>query len=94
MSKKKFPKIDVYTSIKNGAKHLSVAAGKDVTALVLPADIDSDLLTLSPFKTRIELDPAKTRTALNQEEVQRQIETNGFAIHGATHEIKVGSSTS
>jgi len=91
MSKKKFPKIDVYTSTKDGTKHLSVAAGTDVASLTLPADFDPDMKVLSPFKTRIELDPAKTRTALNQEAVQQQINKNGYAIHNATYEITVGS---
>ena len=89
MSKKKFPKIDVYTSTINGTKHISVAAGTDITKLTLPEDFDADLRTLSPFKTRIELDPAKTHIALNQDNVQQQIEKSGFAVHGASREIKL-----
>jgi hypothetical protein len=83
-------KIDIYKSTKSGYKYLSVPEGTDVTTLHLPASVDPDLLTLSPFKTSLELNPSQPRIALDQEDVIRQIKENGFAVHGAKIEITVG----
>ena len=84
-------KVDIYKSTKNGYKYLSVPEGTDVTKLSLPAKTDPDLLTLSPFKTSLELDPSKPRVTLDQEDLISQIKEKGFAIHGAKIEITVGT---
>lgn len=84
-------KIDIYKSTKNGNKYLSVPAGTDMQKLILPASADADMLTLSPFKTRLELDLSKQRAVLDQEDVMKQIQENGFAIHDAKVEITLGS---
>ncbi|WP_238528567.1 hypothetical protein, partial [Halomonas sp. HAL1] len=68
---------------------LSVPSGTDVASLKLPKDIDPDVLSLSPFKTSIFLDLNNSRIALDQIDVQRQINKNGYAIHSASVEIKV-----
>ncbi|KQC10224.1 MAG: hypothetical protein APR62_12480 [Smithella sp. SDB] len=86
--------IDIYKSTKNGNKYLSVPVGTKVTELNLPEDIDPDILTLSPFKTRVKLDPNKPRVALDQEDVIRQIEKNGYAVHAAKIEITIGAGSS
>jgi len=91
MSKTKHPKIDIYTSSANGTKNLFVPAGTDVKVLQLPEDVDTDLATLSPFKTRVEVDPAKMHASFDQGDVMRQIENNGFAIQTALIQIVVGS---
>ncbi len=91
MSKTRHPKIDIYTSSVNGTKHLFVPAGTDVKALQLPADTDADLLRLSPFRTRVEVDPDKMHAAFDQGDVQRQIGKNGYAIQTALIQIEVGS---
>lgn len=64
-------------------------SGTDVTKLQFPEDIDPDVLSLSPFKSEIELDPSKPRIALDQEDVQKQINELGYAIHGATVNIEI-----
>ena len=84
-------KIDIYKSTKHGNKYLSVPQGTEMERLQLPDSIDSDLLTLSPFKSSLELDPSKSRIALDQADVMKQIEQNGYAVHDAKIEIKVGS---
>ncbi len=84
-------KIDIYKSTKNGNKYLSVPAGTDMQKLTLPASADSDIRTLSPFKTRLELDLSRQRAVLDQKDVMEQIQKNGFAIHDAKAEITVGS---
>lgn len=84
-------KIDIYKSTKNGNKYLSVPAGTDIQKLTLPASADADMLTLSPFKTRLELDLSKQRAVLDQKDVMNQIQKNGFAIHEAKVEIKLGN---
>ena len=82
-------KIDIYTSSINGSKHLSVEKGTKLESLSLPADIDSDLLSLSPFRTRLEIEAGKAHNALDQDDVLKQIESNGYAIHGAKQAITV-----
>lgn len=84
-------KIDIYTSTKNGSKYLSVPKGTKVASLQLPDTVDPDLLTLSPFRTRLELTPGKPHPALDQDNIIAQIEQNGYAVHGAKTEIKVGA---
>jgi hypothetical protein len=82
-------KIDIYTSSKSGEKFLSVPKGTRIEALELPDSIDPDLLTLSPFRTRLEIDVNKEHPYLNQENIITQIEANGYAIHGAKAFIKI-----
>jgi len=60
-------------------------------SLQLQDPVDRDLLTLSPFKTRLEITPGKSHFALDQDNIIEQIEKNGYAVHGAKIEIKVGA---
>jgi hypothetical protein len=83
-------KIDIYTSATAGGKYLSVPMGFKISSLKLPESVDKDLLTLSPFRTRLEIDPNKLHPALDQKDVLKQIEKDGYAIHGATFLLKVG----
>jgi hypothetical protein len=85
-------KIDIYSSATAGGKFLSVAMGTKISELKLPESVDKDLLTLSPFRTRLEIDASKKHPALDQKDVLRQIEKYGYAIHGATLLLKVGES--
>jgi len=83
--------IDIYKSTKNGNKYISVPKGTKITNLDLPDSIDPDLLTLSPFKTRLEIEPKKTHSALEQDNIIQQIETNGYAVHEAKTVITIGA---
>ena len=83
-------KIDIYTSTINGEKYLSVPKGTVVSKLELTQPIDKDVQTLSPFRTRLEINPEKPHTALDVKDIAAQIETKGYAIHGAKTVIKVG----
>jgi hypothetical protein len=83
--------IDIYTSATNGSKYLSVAKGTRIENLSLPADSDKDILSLSPFKTRLTLDLTKPHPTLDYAEVIAQIEAQGYAIHGAKTTLVVGS---
>ena len=83
-------KIDIYTSATAGGKFLSVPFGTKISQLKLPESTDNDLLTLSPFRTRLEIDVNKPHPALDQKDVLKQIKNNGYAIHGATFVLKVG----
>jgi hypothetical protein len=85
-------KIDIYTSIKDGSKYLSVAKGTKIEALALPDTIDTDLLTLSPFRTRLEIDTSKVHPFLDQDDLLQQIEANGYATHGAKAVLTIGPS--
>lgn len=80
-------KIDIYTSAINGSKYLSVQKGTQLEKLTLPKDLDNDLLSLSPFRTRLEIEANKTHHALDQDDILKQIEANGFAVHGAKQSI-------
>jgi len=84
-------KIDIYKSTKNGNKYLSVPIGTKVESLQLPDPVDPDILTLSPFKTRLEVTAGKSHFALDQDNIIEQIEKKGYAVHGAKIVIKVGS---
>ena len=84
-------KIDIYTSCNSGKKYLSVPKGVKVESLELPADIDADLLTLSPLRTRLEIDAKKEHNALDQADIIKQIEENGYAIHGSKYEITLSA---
>jgi uncharacterized protein YcgL (UPF0745 family) len=82
-------KIDIYKSTKSGKKYLSVPAGTDVEKLQLPDSVDPDILSLSPFKTSLELDPSQPLIALDPQDVINQINEKGYAIHGAKVEIQI-----
>lgn len=84
-------KIDIYTSSKDGSKYLSVPKGTKVAELQLPDSVDPDVRTLSPFRTRLELTPGKPHPALDQDTIIAQIEQNGYAVHGAKTDIRVGA---
>jgi len=84
-------KIDIYTSIKDGSKNISVAKGVKIESISFPFDLDPDLLTLSPFRTRLEVIKGKAHSALDQDDVIKQIEAKGYAIHGASNIIDLGS---
>lgn len=82
--------IDIYKSTKDGNKYLAVPKGTRLTSLQVPDNFDPDLRSLSPFKTRLELNPARPQPALDQDAIIAQIEAHGFAVHGAKIEISVG----
>ncbi|NOQ63807.1 MAG: hypothetical protein GQ582_04785 [Methyloprofundus sp.] len=86
-------KIDIYTSAKDGSKYLSIPVGSKLEKVVLPSDIDTDLLTLSPFKTRLEIEPDKKHKALDQKDIMQQIENNGYAVHGTSSVITLTAGT-
>jgi hypothetical protein len=74
-------KIDIHRSTQNKAKFISVPSGTSPQTL-LPADIDPDLKSLSPFKT-IDVEATDKRIALDGADIIQQISKNGYAIHGA-----------
>ena len=84
-------KIDIYTSTKDGEKYLSVVAGVKLDTLELTDIFDPDVLTLSPFRTRLEIDASKPHKALDVKDILKQIEVNGFALHGAKTQIKLSA---
>ena len=85
-------KIDIYKSVANGNKYLSVPAGTDVAQKPFPHDFDPELLKLSPFKTSMDIQPTDARVALDSADVIRQIEEKGYAIHTATVTVTVSTS--
>lgn len=82
-------KIDIYQSALHGDKYLSVPAGTNVKNITLPIGTDEDLLTLSPFRSFLELDPNNPRIGLDYNDVAEKIKRDGFAIHGATISINL-----
>ena len=84
-------KIDIYTSAVNGSKHLSVLKGVKLDSLVFPADIDTEILSLSPFRTRLDLNLEKEHDALEHVDVLQQIEEKGYAIHSAKFSISLSA---
>lgn len=84
-------KIDIYTTIANGHKYLSIPVGSKLGDLSLTNDIDADVLHLSPFKTRLELTEDKPHSALDSKNIIKQIKENGFAIHSSTQTIALNA---
>lgn len=82
-------KIDIYKSVKSGNKYLSVPDGTDVTKLNLPSGFDPDLLSLSPFKSSLDIQPSDQRAALDSADVIQQITDKGYAVHGATTTVTI-----
>ena len=82
-------KIDVYMSTKNDDKYLSAPTGSDINNLDLPDDIDPDLLSLTPFKTSLELDPNNPIVGINQDDIIKQITNKGYAIHGSSMNVAI-----
>jgi hypothetical protein len=77
-------KIDIYRSTTNGNKYLSVPANTDMNDFLLPVDIDADIKNLTQFKESVNIDPERRSVGLDAVDITRQIEANGFAIHGIT----------
>ena len=86
--------IDVYCSVKNNTKYLSVPAGTDVAVLSFPIEFDRDLCELRPFKKRLEIIPGKPYIALDSDDIAKQIAAKGYATHASeiTSEVRVGKS--
>ena len=84
-------KIDIYTSVKDGSKNISVPKGVKIDSISFPFDLDPDLLTLSPFRTRLEVVKGKTHSAIEQDDVIKQIEDKGYAVHGSKMIVDLGS---
>jgi len=82
-------KIDIYTTIADGNKYLSLPVGTKLEDLSLPTKVDADVLHLSSFKTRLEITEAKAHNALDSKDIIQQIKDKGFAIHTSTHTIKL-----
>lgn len=82
-------KIDIYTSVNDGSKNLSVAKGTKIEDIDFPSTIDTDLLHLSPFRTRLEIERGKEHNTVDQEDVLNQIEEKGYAIHGSKTTISL-----
>ena len=74
-------------STQNGDKYLTVEKGTKLEDLSLPSTVDSDILTLSPFRTRLEIKPGEEHSTLDSADILKQLEENGYAIHGAKNVI-------
>ena len=76
-------KIDLYKSVLNGDKYLSVPAGTDLAHKPFPAGFDPELLKLSPFKTSLDIQPNDTRVALDKNGVITAIDSRHIDDCGA-----------
>ena len=74
--------IDIYQSVADRAKYLSVPAGTDLAAMAFPADMDADLFQVSPYKEGVQVQAGVPAVGLDVEDILSQIETRGFALHG------------
>lgn len=74
--------IDIYRSSTDRSKYLSVAAGADIASMAFPADMDSDLHSVAPYKSNVEIQAGRPAVGLDVGEILRQLGRQGFAIHG------------
>lgn len=81
--------IDIYRSATDSNKYLSVPKGTKLETLQWLEPVDSDVLSLSPLRTRLEVDAEKPHNALDAKLIIDQIMAQGYAIHGVTRLINL-----
>lgn len=81
--------IDIYRSATDSSKYLSVPKGTKLESLEWLEPVDKDILSLSPLRTRLEIDAEKTHNALDAKAIIDQIMAHGYAIHGVTQLINL-----
>ncbi len=64
-------KVDVYKSTKHGEKYLTVPVDTKVEDMKFPVNIDLDLLSLSLFKTSLEIAQGEKRVGVNTDDIIR-----------------------
>jgi hypothetical protein len=74
--------IDIYRSTSDRSKYLSVVGGTDIAGMAFPADMDTDLYSVSPYKEGVEIQSGKPAMGLDVEEILSQLGRQGFAAHG------------
>lgn len=82
-------RVDIYKSTKNGNKYISVPVGTEIEKMQFPSNLDPDFLSLSPFKTELEIDPSQPRIALDSADIIKQISVSGYALHETKITINV-----
>lgn len=80
-------KIDIYRSVKNHTLYYSVPSGSDVVGLPFSSDIQQNGKPPRPFKAQHEIVAGRPYVALNAQDLIDQIESKGYAVHGAKIEI-------
>lgn len=80
--------IDVYQSASDSSKFLSVPAGADLKKIPISEEKSKVYGDVKLFKKNISVNAGDKKIALNADEVISQIQTNGYAFHGAKIEIK------
>jgi hypothetical protein len=74
--------IDIYRSTTDRSKYLSVVGGTDIASMAFPADMDTDLHSVSPYKEGVEIQSGKPAMGLDVEDILGQLGRQGFAVHG------------
>jgi len=74
--------IDIYRSTSDRSKFLSVVGGTDIATMAFPADMDTDLYSVSPYKEGVEIQSGKPAMGLDVEDILGQLGRQGFAAHG------------
>jgi hypothetical protein len=75
-------RVDVYKSVSNPEKFLSVLAGTDMSKLSVAA-LDADYQSIALLKKDVDIDPSVPSTALSSTTIIRDIDDHGFATHDA-----------
>lgn len=81
--------VDIYSSLNNGSNYISVPAGTDITQIDLPEDIEKAFSQVTPFKSNIDLQLGDKRIGIDSADVIKQINSKGFAVHGATIKVDI-----
>lgn len=71
-------KIDIYQSIANSAKFLTVPAGTNLSTLKLQ---DADYVSVRPFKTDRECNEGDSRIAFDSDAAIAAIKADGYYLH-------------
>lgn len=75
-------KIDTYRDVKNGAHYYSVPSGTDLNTLSSLFESKIGSSSLIPFKIQYEVTPGQSYVALDAQDIENQINSQGYAVHG------------
>lgn len=74
--------IDIYQSVNNPNRFISVASGTNVEALKLEGDDAKHYSQVKPFRKALSIDVSDKSIALDAADIIGKIEANGYALHG------------
>lgn len=73
-------RVDIYTSVRNGGKHLVVPAGTVVQGMILSPEEGKDLEEVRPTLRNKEIDPTAEYIGVSGSVLARQLASGSYAV--------------